>query len=996
MKSSLLNLLMFISRKTLHIFLVQVMVIQLLMASSSNSQELKDIKLAFEIENARLEEVFEQLETVTSFKFGYSHKVLSSPTRYTFHESEISLEKILKHIAEKSDLSFRRVGNQILFFKARSSSEKSKKVSQDYGFLSGIIQDESGNFLSFASVAIKELGTGTTAGQDGKFNLRLPEGTHIISVSYVGYTIAEKSVRISANQTTSTTITLKEDTEQLDEVVVYGVLTRGQAKALNEQKNADNIKNVVSYEQFSKYPDRNAAEALQRIPGIAISRDQGEGELVSIRGMSPRFNAVQVNGQRIPSPDPGTDRAVGLDLLQVDLMESIVVNKTLMPDMDGDAIGGTVNFRLKQAPEQPILNISASGGINQQQSEFDDFGRSLQAYSVVAGNRFFDKKLGIIAAASYYRTDRGSLLHQYTYVDNTEEIEEKRNNDYDVRRERYGITFSPDFRFNENHSLKLVANYNVYDDDEIRRRVDYLIGDGEEEREIRNRGEYQTHYLYQLIGEHKFRAFDLDYNVSFTEAREEMPDRTYWRFARDVDYSSLSNEERFNLTVLDNPGGDDPLFLNRLRFDNNVNEDRDFSSKLDIKVPVKLFGLESEVKVGGKLLYKERLSDQMRSNLSVDSDVNPVSFNGGTFSFEDVRYNDPEVAALGLGEFVLDEDRGDGQDYKAEEDVQAFYGKFTLRLTQRLSVVTGARFERTVNKYTSIRADDFNEINSFDYSNILPSAQFRYTLSDNALLRIAYSTGFTRPPFSSLIPGPDNIDEDERVIFRRNPEIGPSTANNVDIIFEKYSKNLGLISLGAFGKFIDDQILTQRTLENIDGTNFTVFRSINGESARSIGVEASFVHKFINDGFPLLKWFGINLNYTYASSEQKLFSVDDDGQVVSRTLPFESPEHVFNLGVFYDNPNLGLTFTISGNYRDAIFIDPGNDEFSDVYFDSQFHMDASASKTIKNNFSVFVQLNNLTDQLEEEVFGNPTEDFSRIHQTEGYGFWGSVGLRYKL
>ncbi|MEM7109611.1 MAG: carboxypeptidase-like regulatory domain-containing protein, partial [Bacteroidota bacterium] len=561
MKSSLLNLLMFASKKTIHIFLVQVVAMHLLMANTSNSQSLKEVKIDIQVENASLEEVFQNIEDQTNFTFGYSKNVVNKNIRFTYDLQDETLESFLSKIGKVAQLNFKKVNSQLLVYRTSpKKGVKSKKIES--GFLSGIVSDQGKNRLPFASISIDELGTGAISNENGKFNIRLPEGNYTVSASYMGYVTSRQNVQISSGQTTNIEFVMTEDTEQLNEVVVYGTLTRGQVKALNEQKNSANVKNVVSYEQFSKYPDRNAAEALQRIPGVAISRDQGEGELISIRGMSPRFNAVQVNGQRIPSPDPDTDRAVGLDLLQVDLMESIVVNKTLLPDMDGDAIGGTVNFRLKQAPEEPILNLAARGGFNQQQSDFDDYGRSLQAYSAVAGKRFLDNKLGIIATGSFYKTNRGSLLNQYTYVDNTTEIEEKRNNDYDVRRERYGLMISPDFRFNENHSLRIIANYNVFNDDEIRRRVDYLVGDGEEEREIRNRVEEQTHYIYQFIGDHHFKKFDLDYNVSLTQAKEEMPDRTYWRFARDVDYSSLSNQERFDLSVTDNPGGDNPLFLN--------------------------------------------------------------------------------------------------------------------------------------------------------------------------------------------------------------------------------------------------------------------------------------------------------------------------------------------------------------------------------------------------------------------------------------------------
>ena len=215
--------------------------------------------------------------------------------------------------------------------------------------LYGLVTDLQGEPLPYAVISIPGTAYGTTSGPDGNYRLSgLNPGTYSVEGSFLGYKTFVKQMTLGGSDV-KLDIVMEEVSHQIDEVVVYGNLTRGQAKALNTQKNDLRIVNVVDYEQFAKFPDRNTADALQRIPGVSISKDQGEGEYVMIRGLSPEFNSVQLNGQRIPSPDKDDARGTGMGLLLADMMQSIVVYKTMSADMDGDAIGGTVDFNLKEA-----------------------------------------------------------------------------------------------------------------------------------------------------------------------------------------------------------------------------------------------------------------------------------------------------------------------------------------------------------------------------------------------------------------------------------------------------------------------------------------------------------------------------------------------------------------------------------------------------------------------------------------------------------------------
>ena len=147
-----------------------------------------------------------------------------------------------------------------------------------------------------------------------------------------------------------------------EDVTVTAPILEGQARALNQQQNAPNIMNVVSADQIGAFPDPNAAEAVQRVPGVSIQRDQGEGRYVLVRGTEARLNSMMIDGERIPSPE-GDIRSVALDVIPADLLESIEVTKALTPDMDGDAIGGAVNLVTRQAPEKRRVFVDLGGGL---------------------------------------------------------------------------------------------------------------------------------------------------------------------------------------------------------------------------------------------------------------------------------------------------------------------------------------------------------------------------------------------------------------------------------------------------------------------------------------------------------------------------------------------------------------------------------------------------------------------------------------------------------
>ena len=867
-----------------------------------------------------------------------------------------------------------------------------RTYAQSKGKIVGtVIEETSGTPLIGANVILMNTSQGASADMQGNYTISgVQPGNYQISASYLGYEEEVLEVTVQANQVTAVDFSLKESATELSGVTVYGQLTRGQAKALNEQKNAPNIKNVVSSEQFLLFPDRNAAETVARIPGISITYDQGEGELVQIRGLAPQYNSLTVNGQRIPAPDPDLGRAVGLDLLNQDLMENIVVTKALTPDIDGDAIGGNINFQMKQAPDEGIFVVNAGGGYNAQHSYFDEYGKDIVNLSGYAGQRFFDKKLGVLFAASYYKTNRGSLLKELEYDDiATGHIFAQHSNDYDVLRERTGFNLNTEFKFDQFNRIYLNLNHNRYFDKEIRRLNEWIIDDETETKETRNRVEDQFLTNAMFGGIHNFNGIKLDYTGSWIKAKEDMPARTYFRFQRDFDFSGYTNDEIKTFAPNTRFNQEDVLTLNRIRVDDNLKEDEDISGMFNIEIPYFLTGEKSTVKFGGK--YLDKSAKYTARRLQLRNFPEEHTLGEGEFGFIDVIVDPDDTGYLGAtrAEYL---DQSD-DNYDANETVLAAYGMTTLNLTDKFTILAGLRFENTQNKYKTLATESAGHGQSdASYSNLLPSAHLTYRLNDRMNLRLAYSSGIARPDYVALVPY-EFRDDDDREISKGNPDLKPTTSNNLDLMFESYTSSLGLFSAGIYYKKMTDIILNSTHTETLpyDGGSqvYEITMPVNGDDDATVyGFELALNQRLNFLNVPFLDYFSIYANYTYTKAELKV-----DG----RNLPMGySPEHIANFALMYDNPKIGLSFVISNNFRDDILQSVGDDQYTDSYFKREYHLDLSVKQRITKNLSAFLQLNNLTDQEERQYYGKPSKDYAKLQQWAKFNSYGTLGLSFNI
>ena len=405
--------------------------------------------------------------------------------------------------------------------------------AQSTGMLSGVISDgATGDPLSFATVGISALGIGATSDVDGKYRLTgIPSGTYSVIVNYMGYRSATKDVSFAGAQSIALDFDLLVDAVLVEEVVVSAQAS-GQAAAINQQVNSNTIVNVVSREKLQELPDQNAAEAVGRLAGVSVQRDAGEGQKVVIRGLSPRFNAITVNGERLPSTDPN-DRSVDLSMISPDMLAGIELFKALRPDMDGDAIGGSVNFAVRKADRDPKGSIRAMGSYNDLRQDAGLF-RINGDY----GRRFLDRKLGVLLSGQAQRANRGaeSILASYIFEGIDQEgnallpVDDATLSDKLEIRNRYGAGATLDYEFNQQHAVLYNATYGLTDQEELRYRRRYRPVNNNLDFDVRQRNRKIGLFSQSLSGEHIFGRFEFTWRASTSSSLQREPETISGRF----------------------------------------------------------------------------------------------------------------------------------------------------------------------------------------------------------------------------------------------------------------------------------------------------------------------------------------------------------------------------------------------------------------------------------------------------------------------------------
>nr|WP_319271966.1 TonB-dependent receptor [uncultured Draconibacterium sp.] len=849
------------------------------------------------------------------------------------------------------------------------------------GTIAGRIVDTENLPLPGAAVVIQDLHKGAITDVNGFYRIvALDAGEYKVKVSYIGFKEATETVSVVLGKTSTLNFKLEAGID-IEEVVVNGAL-QGQSKALNQQKSSMNITNIISSDQVGRFPDQNVGDALKRIPGINVQYDQGEARFGNIRGTSPEYNSVAVDGDRIPSAEAET-RSIQLDLIPSDMIQSIEVNKVVTADMDADAIGGSVNLVTKSNPYSRRITGSVGGTYNALRSKV------APNFSLLYADRLFNNKLGVTLAASVQDHMMGSDDLEAEWNDEGI-MKEMQVRTYLIERLRQSYSGALDYTFNANNKIEAKAMYNHRNDWENRYRVVYKDLDEDEakiERQIKGgtnkdaRLEDQRTYHFSLGGEHQFGALEMNWKGSYSKANEDRPNERYLQYRiKNVEFSQNLLDTEKPQVIINTPEAQDfnsSWDFDELTEEHQYTEDIDKKFKVDFKLPFQ--NGTSVLRFGAK--YKGKSKN--RDNDYYDyGPLDENGFNAGAFSntvvktkddflagdyvagtFVDVKY----LSGLNLnsgeyeGELNLEELAGN---FDASEDVTAAYVRFDQSFG-RLDVVAGLRVENTSINYSGkeLILDEEGDVEDLvdteevdnNYTNVLPSLLLKYEIDRNTNIKASVTNTLARPKYIDLVPRVQISNEDVEVEIG-NPDLTPTTSWNFDLMAEHYFESIGLVSGGIFYKDISDFIVNgiQSDYSYLGQTWEKFTQPINAGDATLFGVEVAFQRQF--DFLPgFLRQTGFYANYTYTKSTVSNFQIEDR-EDDDLTLP-GTPENTLNASLYYEGKKLSAR--LSYNYAGDFVEEYSDKAFEDVYYDQVSYLDFNTSFHFNKNFMVFTELNNI-------------------------------------
>lgn len=840
------------------------------------------------------------------------------------------------------------------------------------GSISGTLTDPAGAVLRGAQVSIPAKGMIVSTDQQGRFFFSgLQFGDYTLSVSYIGFQNLTKTVTV--NPGTSTTVSLQlQVASQKQTVLVTAASASAQVEAVNEERAADNILQVMPVQTITSLPSSNLGNAIGRLPSVSLTRNEGEDQYVQVRGTEPRLNNTTVDGFNMPSEDPGV-REFDFSAIPAGIVDSIQISKTLQANMDGDGIGGSVNLVTKTASDTPTYQISVLGGytpIENGRPNTDNYG--------TWGRRFgASKKLGLIIGGEY--TWEGTGINDMEPTPDLATLASGQNvgwfdasdlRTYMFHRPRWGLAGSLDYRIKPGSTIFLRYLYSYY----------------------RDSGDKTVYTLFdntpgvQLIAPGNTGCANTDPTTGATAPPCNTPPRFYDQrenakiYADSVELSGmhvLSNTWYSWSAAIGNAFyGDEPFDTanftdiaptSTCQFNQPATKDYHLPqwsagcfAEINSPQNYTLDGIQREPghneqiniglegsgafrwRVGGHLSTFEygakfRSMHEYANTYNIfatNTGITPMTafpnglkqprYYNGSYTDGYNAFYDPVASYVNQNptQFTYTNDQWlDGSDFGIVEHIPAVYVMNTTDFGRGVRLVLGLRAEITTDSVHNLSFDQNGNAspNKFtgSYYDLLPSVSLRLPAGPNSYLRTIYARGVSRPEEVDLAQ-PVTWSTNGNGSYKYTATLGNAnlkaeTGDDIDVLYDHYFKTFGVLSAGYFYKRLGLPIVTtQHPLANYQPPGGPLGTYLVQQPINAGSAWISGIELQYLQHWSNLPGFlgglGMNANYSYIGSQTSSIAGRSDKPRLLDNAP-----NLFNIGPTYNKGPVSMDMTVNFN-----------------------------------------------------------------------------------
>ncbi len=915
-----------------------------------------------------------------------------------------------------------------------------------------VIDANTGRYLPGVEVVVLGEGRMAVTDRDGSYRIPdLPAGTYTVQVRYIGYSPISEAVTVPETGSATVSVEVGLEFVELPAFRVEGY-REARALALQQKRTANNILDIISADSVGALPDRNVAEALARIPGVSLDVDAGEGRFVSIRGLEPNFNNVTLDGAIVAAPAAGgrEGRAMPLDVVGSGQIYQIEVIKAVTPDMDGNALGGTINIKSTSAFDQPDRFVFGKVEVG----ENSDRSGTLFDGDITWGDTFNDGTVGIALSAHYSERPFTSHEIQANYGNQNGRyfVETFELQPAEGERERLGFNYNIEFLPDPDSEFYIRGIFNQFDERErqqemimdTRRDPEFLSSTAAdfnrmrmEQRDFRREID-QGLFNISVGGHRQYDNMRVSGDVTYSQAEEQVPYITTVQF-RTGNENFIEERFFYEFSGL-YPNFDDKGFLTeqqdefnlrRFREDDSYSKEETYAPRLDFEWENQDFlGARTTFKTGAKITSRDRFVDDNSTRPVGDFNMLQIAApepNSG-FPIYGGRYHYPSTLDVRKALDYLNANRSSFEvdpvestsnsvedDYDITEDILALYFMATIQASENMTVLAGVRWEDTdaglksfeFQEGETAQGDVFNLVETegdFAYSNFLPNLQFRYQMGANTILRTAINGTIGRPPYEKAAPNNvfeyEELDPDDQLdpafpfigeVELGNPELSPYESINLELGIEHYLESGGLLSAGFFHKEIDNPI-------------YEFSEDLRNVTRHGIGFESLSRVQFRNADEGTITGLELAAQIPFSSFLEEGFLdgfgldvnatfISSDVTIFDRTeddLPFfRQPENIYNVAFYYQKH--GLAARIAYNFQDESLRELSGGADSDRWDDTRDYTDIQASYAISDSYTIYMNWQNIFEAEKIRTYGRGTQ---RLRRGEFYGSYIRAGIRY--